>query len=382
MYKEALRSAWVEINLTNADYNIKKIKEKVGEDTDIIGVIKADAYGHGAVKIAEVLRKNGVKTFAVATLREAVVLREAGAIEDIIVLSIVPGMYAEEIAKYNISPVISSLENAKAFSDVAVGQGSVIKAVLAIDTGMGRIGYLVDTDEKVEFAISEIKKINDLAGIEIAGLLSHFAVGKSENAEVAMLQQQRYVDFLTRLKQEGLSIPVATLANSAAIIENKEAYFDAVRPGIILYGCYPSKDSDRSLLDIKPVMSVKANIVYLKKVPVGYTCSYGCKFVATRPTLIATLSLGYADGLPRAYGEDAQVIVNGKKAPIIGRICMDQCMVDVTDIPGVKIYDEVIIMGSDGKNKIAADDIAAKVGTINYEILCEFGRRLPKVYVK
>ncbi len=382
MYKEALRSAWVEVNLTNADYNIKKIKEKVGEGTEIIGVIKADAYGHGAVKIAEVMRANGVNTFAVATLREAIVLREAGAIEEIVVLGIIPSMYAEEIAKYNISPVISSFENARAFSEVAVSQGGVIKALIAIDTGMGRIGYLVDADENIRFAISEIEKISELEGIEIAGLLSHFAVSKSENADFAMLQEQRYVEFLTRLKQEGASIPVATIANSAAIMENKEAYFDAVRPGIILYGCYPSKNSDRDLLDIKPVMSVKANIIHLKKVPVGYPCSYGCNFIATRPTLVATLSLGYADGLPRTYGPDAQVLIHGKKAPIIGRICMDQCMVDVTDIPGVKLLDEVIVMGSDGKNEIAADDIATKVGTISYEILCAFGRRLPKVYVK
>lgn len=382
MYKEALRPAWVEIDLASVDYNIKSIQAKIGAEREIIGVIKADAYGHGAVKIAEVLRENGIKTFAVATLHECIMLREAGAMEEIIVMGLIPDMYAEEIVKYNVTPVVTAFGNAKAISDAAEEQGVEIMGMIAIDTGMGRIGYMTDTAENQEKAIEDIKKIQELTNFGIRGLISHFAVAESEDKEFVKLQEKRYFDFAKRLEDEGIRLPLETFANSPSVMENPDVYLDAVRPGIILYGCYPSKESDKTALSLKPAMSVKANILQIKEVPEGYSCSYGRRFVAKRKSVIGTISIGYADGLPRPYSSFGKVIVNGKIAPIAGSICMDQCMIDLTDVPGVKEGDEVIIMGTDGKNAILADDIAEAIGTINYEILCSFGRRLPKVYVK
>lgn len=378
MYKEAIRPAWAEINLSNVDYNIKKIREKVGEDKEIIGVIKADGYGHGSVKMAEVLKENGVKTFAVATLQECIVLREAGFMEEIIMLGLTPDMYADTIVKYNITPVVNSSENAKAISDAAESHGVEVRGLVAIDTGMGRIGYLTDDPEAVE----DIKKIEALPNFSIKGLFSHFATADAADKSFAQVQEERYNAFAAKLAEAGVNVPMKTFANSASIMEIPSVYFDAVRPGIILYGCYPSNEVDKSLLDLKPAMSVKANIVHLKKVPVGFSCGYGRKFIAERESLIGTITLGYADGYPRPYSPNAKVIVNGHVAPIAGNICMDQCMIDLTDVPNVKVGDEVIIMGTDGTHTILADDIAEATGTINYEIVCAFGQRLPKVYVR
>ena len=378
MYKEAIRPVWAEINLSNLDYNIKNIKAKLGSGTKIIGVVKADGYGHGSVKVAEVLRANGVDTFAVSTLQEAIVLREAGATEQIISLSLTPNFYSNVLVEYDITPVISSLENARAISKTAAEVGKTVSGFIAADTGMGRIGYLT-WDEN---AVSEIKEISQLPNFKIAGLFSHMSTADSADKTFSRQQEQCFNEFYDRLIAAGIEIPMRTFANSASVMELPSVYFDAVRPGIILYGCYPSDEVDKSSLSLKPVMSVKATISHLKDVPAGFSVSYGREFISKRPSKIATIALGYADGYPRPYAPKGEVIVNGVKAPLAGNICMDQCMIDVTDVPDVKVGDEVIIMGSDGKNTILADDIAKATGTINYEIICAFGQRLPKVYVR
>ena len=378
MYKNALRPAWVEINLNNLDFNIKNIKAKIG-DREMIGVIKADAYGHGSVKVAEVLRANGCKTFAVATLHEAVTLREAGAKEEIIILGLTPDMYASTIADYDITPVVCNSENAAAFDAAAKAAGKTVKGLLAVDTGMGRIGYLAD---ETDYAIEDVKKIQALDNFKIKGMFSHMSTANAADKTYSHQQEEKYNKFYEALTAAGIDIPFRTLANSASIMELPSVHFDACRPGIILYGCYPSDEVDVNQLAIKPVMSVKANIVHLKDVPENFSVGYGRKFISERPSKIATLALGYADGYPRPYSPFGKVLVNGCVAPLAGNICMDQCMVDVTDVPDVKVGDEVIIMGTDGKNTILADDIAKATGTINYEIVCAFGQRLPKVYVK
>ena len=378
MYKNALRPAWVEINLNNLDFNIKNIKAKIG-DREMIGVIKADAYGHGSVKVAEVLRENGCKTFAVATLHEAVTLREAGAKEEIIILGLTPDMYASTIADYDITPVVCNSENAAAFDAAAKAAGKTVKGLLAVDTGMGRIGYLAD---ETDYAIEDVKKIQALDNFKIKGMFSHMSTADAADKTYSHQQEEKYNKFYEALTAAGIDIPFRTLANSASIMELPSVHFDACRLGIILYGCYPSDEVDVNQLAIKPVMSVKANIVHLKDVPENFSVGYGRKFISERPSKIATLALGYADGYPRPYSPFGKVLVNGCVAPLAGNICMDQCMVDVTDVPDVKVGDEVIIMGTDGKNTILADDIAKATGTINYEIVCAFGQRLPKVYVK
>lgn len=378
MYKEAIRPVWAEINLSNLDYNIKNIKAKLSGGTKIIGIVKADGYGHGSVKVAEVLRANGVDTFAVSTLQEAIVLREAGATEQIISLSLTPDFYSNVLVEYDITPVINSLENARAISKTAAAAGKTVSGFIAADTGMGRIGYL-PWDEN---AVSEIKEISQLPNFKIAGLFSHMSTADSADKSFSYQQEQCFNEFYDKLIAAGIDIPVRTFANSASVMELPSVHFDAVRPGIILYGCYPSDEVDKSSLSLKPVMSVKATISHLKDVPAGFSVSYGREFISERPSKIATISLGYADGYPRPYAPKGEVIVNGVKAPLAGNICMDQCMIDVTDVPDVKVGDEVIVMGSDGKNTILADDIARATGTINYEIICAFGQRLPKVYVR
>lgn len=378
MYKNALRPAWVEIDLRKLDQNIKNIIGKANP-AEVIGVIKADAYGHGAVKCAEVLRNNGVKTFAIATLKEAIQLREAGAKEEIIILGLTPDMYADVLVDYDITPVVCSSSNAKVISDAAQTKGKTLEALIAVDTGMGRIGYLADD---VEHAIPDIRKISQLPHLKIKGLFSHMATADAYDKGFSTQQEAKFNAFYQAMVDGGIDVPMRTLANSASIMELPTVHFDAVRPGIILYGCYPSNEVDRSLLQIQQVMSVKANIVHLKDVPIGFSCGYGRKFIATKPSRIATLTLGYADGYPRPYSPNAKVIVNGIVCPVAGNICMDQCMVDVTNVPNVRVGDEVIVMGSDGVNTISAEDIAEATGTISYEICCAFGQRLPKVYIK
>ena len=378
MYKEAIRPAWVEVNLNNFDYNIKQIKAKAA-GRELIGVIKADAYGHGSVKCAEVLRENGVKTFAIATLQEAITLREAGAKEEIIMLGLTPDMYADTIVDYDITPVVCDSANARAISDAAAAKGKTVSGLIAVDTGMGRIGYLADD---TSYAIEDVKKIEALSNFKIKGLFSHMATADAADKTYSKEQEAKYNAFYEALTKAGIKLPFRTFANSASIMEIPSVYFDAVRPGIILYGCYPSDEVDFNQLSIKPVMSVKATIVHLKDVPENFSVGYGRKYISTKPARIATLALGYADGYPRPYSPNAKVIVNGVVCPVAGNICMDQCMVDVSAVPNVKVGDEVIVMGSDGVNSVTADDIAKATGTISYEICCAFGQRLPKIYVR
>ena len=378
MYKDAIRAAWAEINITNLDYNIKQIKDKVGPGKKITGIIKADAYGHGAIKVATVLRANGIESFGVATLSEAVRLRKAGFIlEEIIVLGLTPDPYIDTIIEYRLTPVVCDYENAEAISRAAAKANIIINGYLAIDTGMGRIGY--DTDNSS--SIDDIRMIMNLPNFRIAGLFSHFAAADSLDKTYTTVQEQRFMVFYKKLLNAGIPIPCRTLANSAAIMEVASSHYEMVRPGIIMYGCYPSAEVDRSQIDLRPVMSIKANIVQLKKVPAGNSISYGRQFTTRQDSLIATIPIGYSDGLPRPYSTKGKVIVNGVFAPIAGTICMDQCMIDVTHVPYPRLSDEVTIMGKDGIYEISAEDIAKATNTINYEVLCAFGQRLPKVYV-
>ena len=261
MYKEALRPVWAEINLTNLEYNIDRIKEKIGK-AELIGVIKADAYGHGAVKFAQILQKKGCKTFAIATLQEAIVLRKAGFKEDIIMLGLVPDMYADTVVKYDIIPAVCDSENVKAFDAEAHRQGKVCKVILVADTGMGRIGYQADD---IETAVADIKKINELPNTKIVGMFSHMSTADAYDKTYSHGQEEKFNKLFDAVTQAGVRLPLKTLANSASIMELPSVHFDACRAGIILYGLYPSNEVDRNQLSLKPVMSVKANISHLKE---------------------------------------------------------------------------------------------------------------------
>lgn len=371
------RDAWIEISIANIKYNIQQIQAKAG-NSELVGVIKADAYGHGAVNYAKVLEEQGVDTFAVATIPEAIQLREAGfSSQQMIVLGIAPEESIADILKYDIISVVCELSFAEKLSEAAAKIGKTANCMIAIDTGMGRIGY-THCDEST---LAEIKKICSLKCLEIFGLFSHFATADAEDKGYAEEQHKKYDDFYAEITESGVAVKNRILANSAAIMEMPGTHYDYVRPGIILYGIYPSKEVDRKGLDLKPVMTVKAKIIYLKTIEAGASIGYGRTYKAPGARRIATLPVGYADGLPRLCSNKGRVIVNGYYAPIVGNVCMDQCMIDVTDIPDVKLGDTVIIMGEEGKLSVTADDIGDQALTIPYEITCGFGQRMEKIVV-
>ena len=376
MERETLRPVWAEINLAHIEHNIHAIREKVGS-AEIIGVVKADGYGHGAIEVSKVLLDHGVTTLAVATLSEAIALRNAGFLCPIVMLGLTPWAYIEELIRYDLTPVMASYMDTRLLSTLAVEAKKTIEILVAVETGMGRIGFMPGKE-----SITEIKGISQLPNIKIKGIFSHFSTADEADKSYSHWQISVFEQFYQDLEEAGVSIGYRTHANSAAIMELPEAYYDAVRPGIILYGCYPSGQVDQNQVHLKPAMSLKANIVFLKRVPAGYSISYGRHFITKRDSLIATLPLGYADGYPRALSGKGRVLVNGEYAPIVGNVCMDQCMIDVTDIPGVRKYDEVVLIGSQGDKTILADEIAELTGTINYEIVSRISQRVPRVYIR
>jgi alanine racemase len=371
-----LRPVWAEVDLDRLAHNMREIR-KAAKSEDIIAVIKADGYGHGALDIAPVLLENGATRIAVAVLNEAVELRRGGLECPIMILGFTPPSLIDLIVRYDIEQTVYSYELAHELSILAQKKNKIAKIHIALDTGMGRIGFLPN-----EESVEEVYKISKLPNIVIEGLFSHFSTADEKNKEYTSMQFERYNWFYGRLKEKGININIRHIANSAAIIDLPETHFEAVRPGIILYGYYPSNEITKEKIDLKPVMSLKTNIVHIKKVPPGEYISYGRKFQTNRESIIATLPVGYADGYTRLLFNKAKVIVNGKLVPVVGRICMDQCMIDVTEIEDAKVGDEVILMGEQNEIKFTADDIAELLGTINYEVVCMISKRVPRVYVR
>ncbi len=371
-----LRPVWAEVDLDKLAHNMREIR-RVAKSDNIIAVIKADGYGHGAVDIAPVLLENGANKLAVAVITEAVELRRSGIECPIIVLGFTPETLVEDILKYDIEQAVYSFELASELSKMAQKENKMARIHIAIDTGMGRIGYLPN-DESVQ----EVYNIYNLPNIIIEGMFSHFSSADEQDKTYTYEQVRRYNEFYEKLKAKDVNINMRHVANSAAIIDLPEIHYDAVRPGIILYGYYPSCEVKKENINLKPVMTLKANVVHIKTLPPGEYVSYGRKFKTEKDSVIATLPIGYADGYTRLLFEKGKVIINGKFAPVIGRICMDQCMIDVTEIHGVKVGDEVILMGEDEHNIFTADTIGELIGTINYEVVCMITKRVPRVYVK
>lgn len=371
-----LRPVWAEIDLDKLAHNMREIR-RVSQSKDIIAVIKADGYGHGALDIAPTLLQNGANRIAVAVLSEAVELRRGGIESSIMVLGFTPPSLIDMLLRYDIEQTVFSYEFAKEISSVAQKKNKIAKIHIALDTGMGRIGFLPN-----EESVEEVYKISKLPNMIIEGLFSHFSSADEKNKEYTMRQFERFNDFYEKLLEKNIKINIRHVANSAAIIDFPECHFEAVRPGIILYGYYPSSEVIKEKIDLKPIMSLKTNIVHIKTLSAGEYISYGRKFKTNRESIIATLPVGYADGYTRLLYNKAKVIINGKMAPVIGRICMDQCMVDVTELKDVKLGDEVILMGEQGDIKFTADSIAELLETISYEITCMISKRVPRVYIK
>lgn len=371
-----LRPVWAEVELDRLAHNMREIR-KNAVSKDIIAVIKADGYGHGALDIAPTLLENGATRIAVAVLNEAVELRRGGIEEPIMVLGFTPPSLIDMLIRYDIEQTVYTYDLAKEISQLAKKKNKIAKIHIALDTGMGRIGFIPN-----EESIEEVYNISKLPNIIIEGLYSHFSSADEEDKAYTNMQLERYKDFYNKLAEKGVKINLRHIANSAAIIDMPQSHFEAVRPGIILYGYYPSQEVQKQKIDLKPVMSLKTNIVHIKSLPAGEYISYGRKFKTSRESVIATLPVGYADGYTRLLFNKAKVIINGNFVPVIGRICMDQCMVDVTDIKDVKVGDEVILMGEQGDLKFTADHIAELLGTINYEVTCMISKRVPRVYIK
>jgi len=370
------RPVWAEVDLDVIASNMKNIRA-VTQCKEIFGIVKADCYGHGAVDVAPVLLENGATRLAVAVSTEGVELRKSGLTCHINVLGVTPPSLFCDLVEYDLEPVVFSYEYAKEFAEFAKVRGKKAMIHLAVDTGMGRIGF-IPNEESVEEAI----KISKLDNIEIQGIFSHFSTSDEADKEYSKFQFEKYNWFINKIEEKGLYIKLKDIANSAAITDLPDTHLDGVRPGIILYGYYSSEDQDKSVLKVKPAMTWKASILHIKTMEAGQYIGYGRKFKTERKSIIGTLGVGYADGYTRMLSGKAKVIINGKFAPIVGNICMDQCMVDLTDIGDVKLGDDVILMGSQGNLKFDADDIADCLGTIKNEVVCMFGKRVPRVYIK
>lgn len=368
------RRIWVEVDLDALHHNLNEAK-RVSKGAKILAVVKADGYGHGAVEIAKELHEEA-DYFGVALIDEALQLRRNGVTKPILILGYTSPTQYETLIEADITQAIFSREAARQLSDTAVRMGKKAKIHVVVDTGMSRIGF-PPTEESVE----TIKWINTLPGLFVEGIFSHFALADSKDKTVDKMQLKRFGFVLDGLEREGIHIPIKHISNSAAVIDSDYS-FDMVRCGIMLYGMYPSDEVDKTKVSLKPVMSLKSSVIQVKTLPPGEGISYGHTFVTTRETRIATVSAGYGDGYPRALSSKGRVIINGQYAPIIGRVCMDIFMVDISHIDGVKVEDPVILIGRDGDKEITAEEVGALADTFNYEIVCSVSRRVPRIYLK
>lgn len=362
------------INLDNIEYNYNSVRNKVAEGVRVLCVIKADAYGHGAAEIGRFL-EGKADFFGVACTEEALELRKAGIETPVLILGRVFPWDYEEIVKHDIRIPIFNIEDAKALSDEAVRQGKTAPFHFCIDTGMSRIGFQI-TEENADIC----KEITALPNIFAEGLFSHFATADSADLTRAKAQRERYKKFVGMLESRGIDIPVKHLNNSAGIM-NFDEYFDMCRMGIILYGLYPSEEVDRSLLSIRPVMEWKTYISHVKTLEEGREISYGGTYRTEKDTKIATIPVGYADGYPRCLSNLGKVIINGQFAPITGRVCMDQFMVDVTGID-CKPGDEVVLVGTQGGATLTMEEVSNAAHSFNYELPCRVNKRVPRVYFR
>lgn len=376
MFREH-RPLWAEINLDNLIHNVMGIKSLLKPGTEYMAVVKADAYGHGAVEVAGACIECGARWLAVAMLDEALELRNAGIDCSILILGFTPPGMADTVVMNDISQTCYSYELAEALSISAVKLKKTARIHIAVDTGMGRVGFTPNRD-----SAEMIHKISSLPGIVIEGVFTHFATADEKDKNYTRMQYSKFTGFIDVLEDMGIDPGLKHAGNSAGIIDLPEFDLDAVRPGIIQYGLYPSGEVIKDRIRLKPVMSVKANIVHLKEVEPGTAISYGRKFITEKKSRIATLPVGYADGYTRLFYGKAKVIVNGRYAPVVGSICMDQCMVDVTGAGDVNAGDDVILLGEDKGLSITADDLADIMGTINYEIVCMISKRVPRLYIK
>ena len=369
------RPTWLEINLSAIANNTRLIKELVGPRVRVLASLKADGYGHGALKVARTALHNGASMLGVATVSEAIPLREAGISTPILVFGYVPLWQMREAIHLNLTITLYALDAAQALARAAQALDKIVRVHVKIDTGMGRLGI---RSEQMTEILQLVREIHRLPELELEGIFTHFASADAEDLSYARLQLERFQNVLQVIEAEGLRPQLVHAANSAATLSLPEARFDMVRPGIALYGLEPSPDV-RLPEGFQPALAFKTQVAQVKLIPTGEGISYGCTYITERPTWIAVLPVGYADGFRRAPSNWGSVLIHGQEAPLLGRVCMDQSMVDVSHIPGVRVGDEVVLIGQQGTAALTAETVARRLGTINYEVVAEILARVPRV---
>ena len=367
------RPTIAEIDLETLEFNYRQIQKRIPKGAKILGVVKADAYGHGALPISLKLEKLGVEYLGVAFSDEGVELRKGGVRTPILIMG---GIYPEDVDRvfrFDLTPVVFQKESLQLLSKEAERRRKKVRVHLKVDTGMGRLGVPMNL-----WSIF-LKELKRFPKIEIEGILSHFSMTDEDGGSFSHYQWREFQKALAMAKEIGISYKYLHMANSATLTAFPAYSGNLVRPGIMLYGSYPSP-AFRNLIKLKSIMNLKTRILFLKKVPPGRKISYGGTFITERESLIATLPIGYADGYNRQLSNQGEVLIRGRRAPVVGKVCMDYIMVDVTDIPNVNTRDEVILMGRQGKEQITADEIAEKINSISYEVLCLIGKRVPRIY--
>lgn len=367
-----------EIDMDAIAENFRVMHEAIRPETKMVAVIKTDGYGHGAVPIAQMIQpEDYIWGFAVATMTEAMILRKNQITKPVLILGYTFEEDYEDLIRYEIRPVVFKLDMAKELSQAAVQLKKTLSIHIGLDTGMSRIGFS-DTEESIE----TIREIASLPGIKIEGMFTHFAKADELDKTSANRQFERYMHFAHRLEEAGVVIPLKHVSNSAALMELADMNLNLVRAGISIYGIYPSAEVSRDSMKLTPAMSLRSRIVYIKEIETGTQISYGGTFTAPHPMKIATIPVGYGDGYPRMLSNKGCVLIHGRRAKILGRICMDQFMVDVTDIPEAKELDEVILVGRQGNEEITVDELGDLCGRFSYEFICDIGKRVPRIYTK
>lgn len=368
-------STWAEIDLNALVHNFKEIRKKVGPDVRVMAIVKAQGYGHGIVQVSRALEKEGVNYLGVTSPFEAFLLRKEGIKSPILILGPTMLEEASEIIEKDIAQTICTKEMAHTLAGECKRLKKRLKVHIEVDTGMGRTGV---PHQRALRLIKEIVKIPEL---EVEGIFTHFSTADEEDKSFTEEQIKRFKEVLEKLEEEKIDIPLRHAANSAGVLNFPESYFNMVRPGLALYGIYPSEYVSRSL-NLHPVMSLKSRIIYLKRVERGSTISYGKTYVTNKNTTIAILPIGYEDGYNRLLSNQGEVIIKGKRVRIAGRVCMDQTIIDVGEVPNVEVGDEVILIGKQGKERISVEEIAKKVDTVPHEVVCRIAGRIPRTYLK
>lgn len=367
-----------EIDLDAVAYNMEQMKKRIGDNARLIGVIKTDGYGHGAVPIAEMFEEmDYVWGYAVACIGEAVVLRKNGIKKPILILGCVfPDEY-ETMIEYDIRAAVYTEQMAEAMSETAVRMGKKAYFHIKVDTGMGRIGFQVN-----EESADVIERISRLPNVCIEGMFTHFAKADEKDKTYTLQQHEKFMWMKAEMEKRNISISYFDCDNSAGIIDFPDMKHDLARAGISTYGMYPSDEVDKSAVDLKPALRLTSHVSFVKEVEPGTSISYGGTFVAPEKMKVATIPVGYGDGYPRSLSNKGSVLIHGKRAKILGRVCMDQFMADVTGIPETEFMDEVTLIGKDGSDEITVEELSDLSGRFNYEFVCCLGRRIPRVYRK